>query len=138
MRSQFLNLIPNRFETAFRAVCCASLLLIDLKFTIQLDLSSIFSISYCFSTKIVGGDNVNHLMTKITMPLLAYFKIPYLYRKILIENSFFTIYQGKLDFVENQSTFELVAYSSTMNLKISCEKRGRYSFFSIFSGNCKI
>ena len=67
--SQFLNLLPNRFETAFRAVCCFNILVIDLKFTIQLDLSNIFSILYNFSTKIVGGDNVNHLVTKITMPL---------------------------------------------------------------------
>ena len=68
--SQFLNLLPNRFEIAFRAVCCVSLLLIDLKFTIQLDLSNIFSILYNFSMKIVGGDNVTHLVTKIPMPLL--------------------------------------------------------------------
>ena len=69
MPSQFLNLLPNRFETAFRAVCCASLLLIDLKFTIQLDLSNIFSILYKFLMKIVGGDNVTPLVTKIPMPL---------------------------------------------------------------------
>ena len=48
-----------------------SLLLIDLKFTIQLDLSNIFSILYNFSTKIVGGDNVTHLVTKIPMSLLT-------------------------------------------------------------------
>ena len=71
MPSQFLNLLPNRFETAFRAVCCVSLLLIDLKFTIQLDLSNIFSILYNFSTKIVGGDNVTHLVTKILVSLLS-------------------------------------------------------------------
>ena len=74
MPSQFLNLLPNRLETAFRAACCVSLLLIDLTFMIQLDLwhlSNNFSILYIFSTKIVGGDNVNHLVTKITRPLLA-------------------------------------------------------------------
>ena len=32
-------------------------------------LSSIFGILYNFSTKIVGGYNVNHLVTNITMPL---------------------------------------------------------------------
>ena len=69
--SQFLNLLPNRFEIAFRAVCYVSLLLIDLKFTIQLDLSIIFSILYNFSTKIVGGDNVTYLVTKIPVSLLT-------------------------------------------------------------------
>ena len=69
--SQFLNLLPNRFEIAFRAVCCFNIFVIDLKFTIQLDLSNIFSILYNFSTKIVGGANVTYLVTKIPMSLLA-------------------------------------------------------------------
>ena len=49
-----------------------SLLLIELKFTIQLNLSSIFNILYNFSTKIVGGDNVTYLVTKIPMSLLMF------------------------------------------------------------------
>ena len=49
-----------------------NLLLIDLKFTIQLDLSNIFSILYNFLMKIVAGDNVTHLVTKIPVSLQGY------------------------------------------------------------------
>ena len=70
LSSLSFNFLPNPFEIAFRAVCRVNLLVIDLKFTKQSNLSSIFSIWYMFLTKIVGGDNVNNQVTKITMPQL--------------------------------------------------------------------
>ena len=62
---------PQRFISGSLYTSCVNILVIDLNFTKQLNLSSIFSILYKFSTKIVGGDNVNHLVTKVTMPLLV-------------------------------------------------------------------
>ena len=69
--SLFFNLLPCPLEIAFREFYWDDLLAIDLKFTKQLNLSSIFSIFSKFSMKIVGGDNVTHLVTKIPVSLLV-------------------------------------------------------------------